>query len=189
VFLARLDRRDGVAAEQQAHAGLAEITDAGLWAEVPDALELLGGLAIDAGAFAEGARLLAAATALHERMGQRCWLAGEAEGDRARAVAELGDDFPRIAAEGQRLDGPAAVSYARRARGERRRPSFGWDSLTPMELEVVRLAASGLTNPAIGDRLFVSRGTVKTHLLHVFAKLGVHTRAELAAAAIKHGLG
>jgi len=56
-------------------------------------------------------------------------------------------------------------------------------------LEVVRLAAAGLTNPAIGDVLFISRGTVKTHLLHVFTKLGVHTRAELAAAAIRHGLG
>jgi len=189
VFLARLDRRDGVAAEQQAYAGLAEITDAGLWAEVPDALELLGGFAIDSGSFAEGARLLAAATALHERMGQRCWIAGEVERDHSRAVAELGDDFPRIATEGQQLDGPAAVAYARRARGERRRPSFGWDSLTPTELEVVRLAAAGLTNPAIGERLFISRGTVKTHLLHVFAKLGVHTRAELAAAAIRHGLG
>lgn len=131
VFLARLDGHDGVAAEQQAHAGLAEITGAGLWAQVPDALELRGGLAIDTGAFAEGARLLAAATALHERMGQRCWLAGEAEGDRARAAAELGDVFPSVAAEGHRLDGPAAVAYARRARGERRRPSFGWDSLTP----------------------------------------------------------
>jgi DNA-binding CsgD family transcriptional regulator len=54
---------------------------------------------------------------------------------------------------------------------------------------VVRLAAAGLTNPAIGERLFISRGTVKTHLLHVFAKLGVRTRAELAAAAIRHGLG
>jgi DNA-binding CsgD family transcriptional regulator len=189
VFLARLDRLDGVAAEQQAHAGLAEITDAGLWAEVPDALELLGGFAVDSGAFAEGARLLVAASALHERMGQRCWLAGEVERDRARAAAGLGDDFPRTAAEGRQLDGPAAVAYARRARGERRRPSFGWDSLTPTELEVVRLAAGGLTNPAIGERLFISRGTVKTHLLHVFAKLGVHTRAELAAAAIRHGLG
>jgi DNA-binding CsgD family transcriptional regulator len=189
VLLARLDRRDGSAAEQQAHAGLAEITDAGLWAEVPDALELLGGIAIDSGSFAEGARLLAAATALHERMGQRCWFAGEVERDHARAMAELGGDFPRIAAEGQRLDGPAAAAYARRARGERRRPSFGWDSLTPTELEVVRLAAAGLTNPVIGERLFISRGTVKTHLQHVFAKLSVHSRAELAADAIRHGLG
>jgi DNA-binding CsgD family transcriptional regulator len=40
-----------------------------------------------------------------------------------------------------------------------------------------------------GERLFISRGTVKTHLQHVFAKLGVRTRAELAAAAIRHGLG
>jgi predicted ATPase/DNA-binding CsgD family transcriptional regulator len=189
VLLARLDRGDGVAAEQQAHAGLAEIIDAGLWAEVPDALELLGGFAIDSGSFAEGARLLAAATALHERMGQRCWFADEVDQDRARAVAELGDEFPRTAMEGQRLDAPAAVAYARRARGERRRPSFGWDSLTPTELEVVRLAATGLTNPAIGEQLFISRGTVKTHLLHVFAKLGVHSRAELAAAAIRRGLG
>jgi DNA-binding CsgD family transcriptional regulator len=189
VFLARLDRRDGIAAEQQAHAGLAEISDAGLWAEVPDALELLGGFAIDSGSFAEGARLLAAAAALHERMGQRCWLAGEIERDHVHAVTELGDDFARTAAEGQRLNAPAAVAYARRARGERRRPSFGWDSLTPTEREVVRLAAAGLTNPAIGERLFISRGTLKTHLLHVFAKLGVHTRAELAAAAIRHGLG
>ena len=189
VFLARLDRHDGVAAERQAHAGLAEISDAGLWAEVPDALELLGGFAIDSGSFAEGARLLAAAAALHQRMGQHCWLASEIERDHARAVAELGDDFTRITTEGQRLDLPAAVAYARRARGERRRPSFGWDSLTPTELEVVRLAAAGLTNPAIGERLFISRGTVKTHLLHVFAKLGVHTRTELAAAAIRHGLG
>jgi predicted ATPase/DNA-binding CsgD family transcriptional regulator len=189
VFLARLDRRDGVPAEQQAHADLAEIADAGLWAEVPDALELLGGFAIDSGSLAEGARLLAAASALHERMGQRCWIAAEVEPDRARAMAGLGDDYPRIATEGRQLDGPAAVAYARRARGERRRPSFGWDSLTPTELEVVRLAAAGLTNPAIGERLFISRGTVKTHLLHVFAKLGVHTRAELAAAAFRHGLG
>ena len=189
VFLARLDRDDGVAAEQQAHLGLAEIVDAGLWAEVPDALELLAGFAIDSGSFAEGTRLLAAAAALHERMGQRCWIDGEVERDRTRAAAELGDDSRRIETEGRQLDGPASVAYARRARGERRRPSFGWDSLTPTELAVVRLTAAGLTNPAIGERLFISRGTVKTHLQHVFAKLGVHTRSELAAAAIRHGLG
>src|SRR4029077_7378174 len=97
-----------------------------------------------------------------------CWIADEVDQDHARAMAELGDDFQRITAEGRQLDAPAAVAYARRARGERRLPSFGWDSLTPTELEVVRLAAAGLTNPAIGERLFISRGTVKTHLLHVF---------------------
>jgi DNA-binding CsgD family transcriptional regulator len=47
----------------------------------------------------------------------------------------------------------------------------------------VRLAAEGLTNPEIGQRLFMSRGTVKTHLAHVFAKVGVANRTELATMA------
>jgi DNA-binding NarL/FixJ family response regulator len=42
------------------------------------------------------------------------------------------------------------------------------------------LAADGLTNPEIGARLFMSRSTVKTHLSHVYAKLGVANRTELA---------
>jgi DNA-binding NarL/FixJ family response regulator len=46
---------------------------------------------------------------------------------------------------------------------------------------VIKLVAKGLTNPQIGERLFVSRATVKTHLAHIFTKLGVRTRAELAA--------
>ena len=48
--------------------------------------------------------------------------------------------------------------------------------------------AEGLTNPQIAERLFVSRSTVKVHLAHIFAKLGVSTRAELAALAIKRDL-
>ncbi len=73
------------------------------------------------------------------------------------------------------------MAYARRARGSRRRPDHGWESLTSTELEVVRLAADGLTNPEIGARLFMSRSTVKTHLSHVYVKLGVANRTELAA--------
>ena len=45
----------------------------------------------------------------------------------------------------------------------------------------MRLAVDGLTNPEIGARLFMSRSTVKTHLSHVYAKLGVANRTELAA--------
>ena len=76
----------------------------------------------------------------------------------------------------------------RRARGERKRPSRGWDSLTPTELEVVRHAAAGLTNPQIGERMFISRATVKVHLAHVYGKLGVRNRAELAAEAARRGV-
>ena len=79
-----------------------------------------------------------------------------------------------------------AVAYARRARGERARPRHGWASLTPTEQQVVELVAEGLTNPEIAERLLMARGTVKTHLEHVFAKTGLRNRAELAAAAIQH---
>ena len=74
-----------------------------------------------------------------------------------------------------------AVAYARRMRGTRGRPSSGWASLTPTEEQVVALAVDGLSNPEIGERLFMSRGTVKTHLAHVYAKLGVSNRTELAS--------
>jgi predicted ATPase/DNA-binding CsgD family transcriptional regulator len=93
----------------------------------------------------------------------------------------LGDrSFTEAWAEGARLTLEEAVAYVRRARGSRRRPSTGWDSLTPTELEVVRLVVDGLNNPEIGRRLFMSRGTVKAHLSHVYAKLGVANRTELA---------
>jgi DNA-binding CsgD family transcriptional regulator len=74
-----------------------------------------------------------------------------------------------------------AAAYASSARGSRRRPDAGWESLTPTEAEVVRLAVDGLSNPEIGARLFMSRSTVKTHLSHIYAKLGVANRTALAA--------
>src|SRR5688500_6944901 len=68
------------------------------------------------------------------------------------------------------LDVDSAVAYVSRARGERKRPTVGWASLTPTEERVVLLLAEGLTNPQIAGRLFVARGTFKAHLGHVFAK-------------------
>ncbi len=60
--------------------------------------------------------------------------------------------------------------------------------LTAREAEVLRLAAQGLTDPQIGERLFVSRHTVNAHLRGVFGKLGVNTRAAAARLALDHGL-
>ncbi len=65
----------------------------------------------------------------------------------------------------------------------------GWDALTEAELRVIALVAEGLTNPQIAARLFVSAQTVKTHMKNVFRKLGVSSRAELAALATRKGLG
>jgi len=52
--------------------------------------------------------------------------------------------------------------------------------LSPREFEVARLAASGFTCKDIAERLFLSTNTVKTHLEHVYGKLGVKNRAQLS---------
>ncbi len=84
-------------------------------------------------------------------------------------------------AQGAAMSTEQAIDWLRRARGSRKRPAGGWESLTPTELQVVRLAAEGLTNPEIGERMFISRGTVKVHLSHIYAKLDVRNRSELAS--------
>ena len=66
------------------------------------------------------------------------------------------------------------------------RASLGWESLTSAELRVVTLAAQGLTNRQIGERLFLSTYTVATHLKHVFDKVGVSSRVELTRLAMTH---
>ena len=69
------------------------------------------------------------------------------------------------------------------AHGSRQRPEGGWESLTETEVSVSLLVAAGLTNGAVARRLYISPHTVNTHLRHVFAKLGVSNRVELAAMA------
>jgi DNA-binding CsgD family transcriptional regulator/tetratricopeptide (TPR) repeat protein len=86
----------------------------------------------------------------------------------------------------------AATWDARRVRsrlrelGVRRRvvtaepETHGWAALTTSEVAVAQLVADGLTNREVADRLFVSPHTVNSHLRHVFAKLGINSRVELA---------
>jgi DNA-binding CsgD family transcriptional regulator len=78
---------------------------------------------------------------------------------------------------------PEALGLAMSRRGQRGRPSSGWESLTPAETRVVELVADGLTNPQIARRLYVSRDTVKSHVSSALMKLALRTRAELAASA------
>ena len=153
-----------------------------------DGIELLGVLAAARERFADAARLLAAADATRRPLQ---YLAPGFTANRdaaARAVSQarhiLGDDrFTQAWEEGQALTLDNAVAYATRKGGGRKRPATGWASLTPAEREVVRLVAEGLRNDAIARRLFIAPGTVKVHLSHVFAKLSITTRAELAAQA------
>ena len=70
----------------------------------------------------------------------------------------------------------------------RRRSRFGWTALTPRELDVVRLVTLGRPNPDIAAELFISRRTVEAHLSHVFQKVGVSNRTQLAREAIERGV-
>ena len=86
----------------------------------------------------------------------------------------------------------AAASALASARGVgigRKRPAYGWEALTPSEIEVVSLAADGLTNPEVGRRLFISRRKVQTHLSSAFGKLEITSRVELAALVTRRGRG
>lgn len=72
-----------------------------------------------------------------------------------------------------------------RAAGANKRPAAGEldaQTLTAQELEIARLAASGLTNKQIAERLFVSHRTVGAHLYQLFPKLGISSRAMLSEA-------
>ena len=81
--------------------------------------------------------------------------------------------------------GLRSLGIRRGRRGPRKRPRLGWESLTRTEFQVVDLVVEGLSNPQIGERLFVSPRTVQTHVAHVFTKLEVSSRAQLAAEAAR----
>jgi DNA-binding NarL/FixJ family response regulator len=86
----------------------------------------------------------------------------------------------RAAARGQSVLDP---TVARRLMGQLRTP--GPDALTPREIEVLTLVARGASNREVGERLFLSEATVKTHLVHAFAKLGVGDRTAAVTAALE----
>src|SRR5262249_4573227 len=151
----------------------------------------LAALATDQESFTEATRLFGAACALRAELGLARWPADQpsCDTDVARARDALGEPaFDTARAEGEALTIDDAIAYVSRATGERKRPSSGWASPTPTELEVTKLIAKGLTNPETGERLFIGRGTVKPPLAHVFTKLGITTRSELAAEATRRAM-
>ena len=175
--------------ERDAHDALACAADSGAYLGVSDILECLSGLACDAGSHAEAARLFGAAEAMRERMGAVRFKIYDADYEAAVAAARnaMGEeDFDAAWAEGAALSTEEAIAYAQRGRGERKRPTSGWASLTPAERDVVRLVSEGLANKDVAARLFVSPRTVQTHLTHVYTKLGLTSRVQLAQEATRH---
>jgi predicted ATPase/class 3 adenylate cyclase/DNA-binding CsgD family transcriptional regulator len=177
-------------AERLAHDALGLANDHQLPPAVPPVLDLLAACAAAADSFEEAARILAASERAREQLGHVRWPAEQAtiEVLRERLREALGADaLDESLTAGGALSTDEAIGWLRRARGSRKRPAGGWESLTPTELQVVELAAQGLTNPEIGQRMFISRGTVKIHLSHIYAKLGVRNRSELSARASRRG--
>jgi DNA-binding NarL/FixJ family response regulator len=89
----------------------------------------------------------------------------------------------RAAARGETALAPSVAS---RLVHQRRAPAQ--EALSERELEVLTLIARGETNRGAAARLFISEATVKTHLLHIYAKLDVNDRAAAVAAAYERGL-
>jgi predicted ATPase/DNA-binding CsgD family transcriptional regulator len=176
------------AAEQLQHEALAAQHELGWRPEVAHSLEALAGIACTNESYIECARLAGAAQQLRDEMGYVLRWPYEQQllvADLTATSRALGNEnFTAAFDEGRALDAAAAVAYAQRARGERKRPTSGWASLTPTESDVVRLVAEGLTNKQIGETLFIGGETVKTHLTHVYDKLGVRNRTALTAQAI-----
>jgi DNA-binding CsgD family transcriptional regulator len=151
-----------------------------------DFLELLSLLAADADRYLGAGRLLGAATQERERLGYVRFAVDQADVALAmgKMEAALGASGLTVAwSEGAGLSVDEAIGYARRGRGERGRPSAGWASLTPTERKVAELVVEGLTNAEIAGRTVVSTVTVKSHLTHIFDKLGVTGRRQLASVA------
>jgi len=177
-------------ADRDAHDALATAARAGAYGCAADTFECLAALAVGAGSDREAARLFGAADAIRQRGGLVRFKIFDAFFE--FPVAALRDgmgekDFESAWAEGAALSTEEAIAYAQRRRGERKRPASGWASLTPTERDVVRLVSEGLANDDIAARLFVSPRTVQTHLTHVYTKLGLRSRVQLAQEAARHG--
>jgi non-specific serine/threonine protein kinase len=157
---------------------------------VIDVIEAVGVVAAAVGDPGRSARLLGAAEALRERMWLRFRVA-ENQVALEQAVAAcrtgLGERaFASAWAAGRNLTSGQAVAAALDP-GVSPAGAPG-ASLTPREMEILRLVASGLTDPAIASTLFISVRTVEHHVAHIFAKFGARTRTAAVTAAIANGL-
>ena len=117
------------------------------------------------------------------RAGARGYLTKDASGEQIHeALRQVLDDHAVIDPAVQRhlVDAIAAEPAPR--------PEFP-DGLTPREAEVLSLLAGGLSNTEIASRLTVSEATVKSHVNHLYAKMGARDRAQAVAYAFRHDLG
>lgn len=130
------------------------------------------------------------------------WLRATAAEDLAVLLASTAQDGEAIEVLGQSLADyeragatrdTARIRHRLRRLGVRRRhwttvvrPVEGWDSLTGTERSISELVAEGLTNREAAERMFISAHTVAFHLRHIFRKLSIGSRVELARLTVEH---
>jgi predicted ATPase/DNA-binding CsgD family transcriptional regulator len=177
--LARDDGHDGEATRHY-HRALGIRVEHELRTFWPDSFDALARVTTDP---ATAARLLAAAESGRTAVGRvvppvdhACHAATKTTVHAALGAGRFNEAW--LAGTTAALDDTAAHLLRQR---RNKSSSTGWQSLTATERHVVDLVAAGHTNPQIATRLFMSRSTVKTHLGHIFAKLDVTNRAQLAA--------
>lgn len=135
------------------------------------------------------ARLFGAAASIRDGPGVARFPLYQAHCDAAIEVSRDalgGEAFATAWAEVEVMSIDETIAYIQRGRGKRKRPTSGWESLTPTETDVVRLVAEGLANRDIAARLLISHRTVQTHLTHVYNKLGVTSRVQLVQESARH---
>jgi len=143
-------------------------------------------LAAAAMAYVRAGRPLQAAMAT-EQAALALGAAGRNEEAR-RELAEAVAGYERLGATAfvARATRRADIAPALDAVAKTPRARFGWDALTPAEMQVLRLVAERRSNPEIAAMLGVSRRTVETHVSHVLAKVSLRSRVTLAAEAAQH---
>jgi DNA-binding NarL/FixJ family response regulator len=163
--------------------------DRGWHPVVIDTLDILAEIALFRRQHERAVRLIAAADQQRSILGLVAFLPGQKRTERhlaAIGTALSDENIKKTFKEGKRLSLEEAVADAQQGRRKRAGATDGWASLSPVERQVVELASQGLSNPDIARGLFKSRNTVKVHLSHAYAKLGVANRTELARLAVRH---
>jgi DNA-binding NarL/FixJ family response regulator len=165
---------------------------------IPSGLEGLASVLATQGELARAARLWGAAETLRGTMGTPLPPAYRVEYERSVAAArtQLGENaFAAAWIEGRAMTpeqalatrGPVAAPAEMVTPPTKSAPSYP-DGLTAREVEVLQLVAAGLSNQEIAERLIISERTVNSHLVHIFNKLGVNSRAAATAFAIRQKL-
>ena len=150
-----------------------------------EALELIAASQHHRGRTAIAARILGATAAHRRTIGYREYLVPNPT-ELEQIIETTSVDHAAEFKEGAGSSLDDITNLARRGRGKRKRPLFGWASLTPTETAVAGRVATGMTNDEIAQALTMSVATVKTHLVHIYTKLGTSSRAALAAGYTEH---